>query len=79
MYDLSKLNYTVPVVASDGNIVNISNEDIPTLLFFQIRRQHGPSVEADVVAAVQFHSIEELKRLQQAIEETITRHKTREP
>jgi hypothetical protein len=36
-------------------------------------------LEADVVAAVRMHSIEELEQLQKAIGDTIKKHKNREP
>ncbi|MDB5164120.1 MAG: hypothetical protein JWS12_738 [Candidatus Saccharibacteria bacterium] len=77
--DLSKLNFTVPIMATDGNIVQLTSENIPTLLFFQIRPQAGQGLEADVVAAVRLHSIEELKSLNKSITETIERHENREP
>ncbi len=77
--DLSKLHYSQPVVATDGNIVSINDRGIPTLLFLQFRGQHGTHVEADVVSAVRLHSITELKDLQRAIAETIEKHETKEP
>ncbi len=77
--DLSNLKYIHPVMASDGNIVSINENGIPTLLFLQFRGQTGPSVEADVVSAVRLHSINELEDLQRAIAETIEKHKTKEP
>lgn len=77
--DLSKLNYIHPVVASDGNIVSINDNGIPTLLFLQFRGQNGTNVEADVVSAVRFHNINELKDLHRAISETIEKHENKEP
>lgn len=72
------LNYTVPVVASDGNSLFIAEQGPATLVFFQVRKQQGATVEADVVSAVRFHNLEELKQLQKSIEETIKRHESRE-
>ena len=73
------LNYITPTVASDGNGVFISNDgNIPTLTFFQVRRQEGDKVYADVVASVRMGSLEDLKNLQSSIEETIRNHTTRE-
>lgn len=74
-----QLNYLVPVVASDGNGVFISNDgNIPTLTFFQVRRQEADKVFADVVAAVRMSDLQDLKNLQSSIEETIRNHTTRE-
>ena len=74
-----QLNYLVPTVASDGNGVFISNDgNIPTLTFFQMRRQEGDKVFADVVASVRMGDIEDLKNLQASIAETISNHLKRE-
>lgn len=74
-----ELNHLVPTVASDGHGVFISNDgDIPTLTFFQIRGQVGDHVHADVVAAVRMSGIDDLKKLQDTIEETIRNHTSRE-
>lgn len=74
-----QLNYLVPTVASDGNGVFISNDgNIPTLTFFQVRRQEGDKVFADVVAAVRMSDLQDLKNLQASIEETIRNHTNRE-
>ena len=74
-----QLNYVVPTVASDGNGVFISNDgDIPTLTFFQVRRQEGDKVYADVVASVRMGDLQDLKNLQASIEETIRNHTSRE-
>lgn len=75
-----ELNYIVPTVASDGNGVFISNDgDIPTITFFQVRRQLGDKIEADVVASVRMTSLDDLKALQSSISETIQNHINREP
>ena len=75
-----ELTYIVPTVASDGNGVFISNDgDIPTLTFFQVRRQVGDRVQADVVASVRMSSLDDLKALQSSIDETIRNHLSREP
>lgn len=74
-----ELNYIVPTVASDGNGVFISNDgDIPTLTFFQVRRQVGDKVHADVVASVRMSALEDLTALQASIEETVRNHANRE-
>ena len=74
-----QLNYLVPTVASDGNGIFISNDgDIPTLTFFQVRRQEGDKVFADVVAAIRMSDLQDLKNLQASIEETIRNHASRE-
>ncbi|MBC7707701.1 hypothetical protein H7Y63_00560 [Polaromonas sp.] len=74
-----ELNYVVPTVTSDGNGIFISNDgDIPTLTFFQVRRQQGDKVYADVVASVRLGDIQDLNNLQASIEETIRNHKNRE-
>lgn len=74
-----QLNYLVPTVASDGNGIFISNDgNIPTLTFFQVRRQEGDKVFADVVAAIRLSDLQDLKNLQASIEETIRNHASRE-
>lgn len=73
------LNYKKPVVASDGHTIFISDQGPATLVFFQMRDQSPGGVEADVVAAVRLHNIEELDALQKNIADTIKKHKTREP
>ena len=74
-----ELNYLTPTVISDGNGIFISNDgNIPTLTFFQMRRQEGDKVFADVVASVRLGDLEDLKNLQASIAETIRNHTTRE-
>lgn len=73
------LNYAVPVVTTDGNIIMISDQGVPTLLFFQGRQQHEGHLHADVVAAVRLNSIDELKSLSQSIDDTVKKHNSREP
>ncbi len=74
-----QLNHLVPTVASDGHIVMVSDQGIPTILFFQARSQSGGNVAADVVAAVRLNGIEDLRALTKAISETIKKHESREP
>lgn len=73
------LHYTVPVVTTDGNVVLVSDQGIPTLLFFQARGRDGNNLTADVVAAVRFNDLNDLKSLQKAIADTIKQHNNREP
>jgi hypothetical protein len=73
-----ELNYTSPIVASDGNTIFITEEGPATLVFFQVRKQTPGAVEADAVAAVRFHNLNELKQLQKNITDTIAKHESRE-
>jgi len=73
------LRYVAPIVTSDGNVVMINDNGVPTLLFFQAREQHEDHVHGDVVAAVRLNNTDELKNLAKAIDETIKNYKTREP
>jgi len=74
------LNHIVPTVVADGHIVFIaSNGNVPTLTFFQVRRQDGAKVTADAVASVRMAGLEDLENLQKAIKETISKHKAQEP
>jgi hypothetical protein len=73
------LTYKVPVMANDGHTIFISDQGPVTLVFFQTRNQGPTGLEADVVAAVRMHSLEELEQLQKAIGDTIKKHKNREP
>jgi hypothetical protein len=77
--DNVNLNYAVPVVTTDGHIVMVSDQGVPTLLFFQARNQHEGHLHADVVAAVRLNSIDDLQTLQKAISDTVKKHKDREP
>lgn len=72
------LNYIVPTVVADGNGVFINEANIPTIVFFEGRKQTEAGLQADVVAAVRLGSVADLEALQQAIAETIEKHKTRE-
>ncbi len=74
-----ELNYIVPIVSADGNGVFIRDSDnAPTISFFQIRKQIGNNISADVVAAVRLNNIEELEELQKVIANTIKEHKQKE-
>lgn len=72
------LNYIVPTVVADGNGVFINESNIPSIVFFEGRKQTEVGLQADVVAAVRLNSIDDLEALGQAIAETIEKHKTRE-
>jgi hypothetical protein len=73
------LNYTVPVVTTDGHAVLVNDKGVPTVLFFQARQQHDDHLHADVVAAVRLANLEDLKNLSKAISDTVKKHQTREP
>lgn len=73
------LNYSVPIVTSDGHIVMISEQGVPTLLFFQARQQHEGHLHGDVVAGVRLNNLEDLKNLSKAINDTLKQHREREP
>jgi hypothetical protein len=73
------LRYATPVVSTDGHVVMISDQGVPTVLFFQGREQHEGHLHADVVAAVRLNNIEDLKNLAKAIDDTVKKHKSREP
>ena len=73
------LRYAAPIVSTDGHVVMLNDNGVPTLLFFQAREQHDNHVHADVVAAVRLNNVEDLKNLAKAIDDTIKKHKSREP
>jgi hypothetical protein len=73
------LRYITPIVTSDGHVIMISDQGVPTLLFFQGREQHEGHLHADVVAAVRMNNIDDIKNLSKAIDDTVKQHKTREP
>jgi len=73
------LNHASPTVTTDGHVVMISDQGVPTLLFFQARQQHEGHVHGDVVAAVRLNSIDDLKNLTKAINDTIKTYQSREP
>jgi hypothetical protein len=72
------LKHLVPTVASDGNVIFIAENGVPTLMFFQAREQHEGHVHGDVVASVRLANIEDLEGLGKAIANTVKNHKTRE-
>jgi len=72
------LNYTQPVVASDGHTIFITDQGPVTLVFFQVRGQAADHIDADVVSAVRFHNLDELKGLQKGIDEAIEQHKNQQ-
>jgi len=74
-----RLSYKKPIVAIDGQSIFITEQGPVNLVFFQIREQGPQGVEADVVAAVRLHTIDELKGLKTLIEESINKHETQEP
>jgi len=73
------LNYTTPIVTTDGHVVMINDQGVPTLLFFQARQQHEGHVHGDVVAAVRLNNLDDLENLGKAITNTVKEHKKREP
>jgi hypothetical protein len=73
------LRYTAPIVTSDGNVVMINDNGVPTLLFFQAREQHESHVHGDVVAAVRLNNLDDLENLAKSIKETLKNYKDREP
>lgn len=73
------LRYSVPVVTTDGHVVMVSDNGLPTLLFFQGREQHEGHLHADVVAAVRLNNLQDLKNLAKAIDDTVKKHNSREP
>lgn len=77
--NFDNLNFSVPIVASDGNVVVVTNEGLVNLLFFQMRGQNGNELKADVVAAVRLHTLQELKNFRDAITETLQKHENKEP
>ncbi len=72
------LNYIVPTVVADGNGVFINEADVPTIVFFESRRQTEEGMQADVVASIRISSIADLEALKNAISETIDKHASRE-
>lgn len=73
------LRYAVPVVVSDGHVVAINDNGVPSIMFFQGREQHEGHIHGDVVAAVRLNNIDDLKALSKAIDDTVKQHKSREP
>ena len=72
------LRFMVPTISYDGIVVNITSNGIPSVAFFQRRKQDEQAVQADVVASIRFNSIDELKDLQKTIQETIDNNAKRE-
>ncbi|HLG91116.1 MAG TPA: hypothetical protein VI336_03115 [Candidatus Saccharimonadales bacterium] len=73
------LRYSVPIVTTDGHVIMVSDQGVPTILFFQGREQHDDHMHADVVAAVRLSDLDDLKNLGKAINDTVKKHKNREP
>ena len=73
------LRYSVPIVTTDGHVIMVSDQGVPTILFFQGREQHDDHMHADVVAAVRLSDLDDLKNLGKAINDTVKKHQSREP
>lgn len=74
-----ELNYLVPTVASDGNSIFISNDNgVPTITFFQVRKQSDKALFADAVASIRMNNLDDLRNLQKSIDEAIRSHTERE-
>jgi hypothetical protein len=71
------LNYSAPIVTTDGHVVSVTDQGIPTLLFFQGRQQHDDHLHADVVAAVRLNSLDDLNNLGKAIADTVKKQKNK--
>ena len=72
------LKHLVPTVSTDGHAVVISDQGVPTLMFFQAREQHEGHVHGDVVASVRMNNLEDLENLSKSITQTVKEHKSRE-
>jgi len=72
------LNFREPIVAVDGQNITITDQGPVNLLFFQFRGETEEAVMADVVAAVRFHTIDELRNLQRQINDIIKKHQHRD-
>ena len=77
--NFSDLNFTSPIVASDGTLVMVTQEGLVNLLFIQMRGEKNGQPHADVVAGVRLHNLEELKNLSKTLQDTIQKHENREP
>lgn len=74
-----QLHYVTPTVSQDGSTIFITDgNDVPTINFFQARREDNTNVYVDVVASIRFTTIDELQRLHDQIAETIKQHQNRE-
>lgn len=73
------LRYSTPIVTTDGHVVMVNDQGVPTLLFFQSREQHDDHLHADVVAAVRLSNLDDLKNLSKAIIDTVKKQQSREP
>ncbi len=51
---------------------------MPTITFFQVRKQNGQTIFADAVASVRMGGLDELRNFQKSIEEAIENHLSRE-
>lgn len=71
------LNFKEPIIAVDGQNVTITEQGPVNLIFFQLRGESQEAVLADVVAAVRFHTLEELRNLQRLINDAIKQHENR--
>lgn len=74
-----RLNQQVPVLAKDGITISINDAGMVNVAFFQFRGQQGNDVLGEVVSAIRFQNVEDLKQFSKQIEETIEQHQNREP
>ena len=75
------MTFTVPTVASDGEIVRLrSKGKIAELLVLQFRTLNTKKPRADVVASIRLNDgINGLKRLRKSIDNTINNFENHEP
>lgn len=71
-------NFKEPIVAVDGQNITITDQGPVNLLFFQFRGENEEALLADVVAAVRFHSLEELRNLQRLINDIIKKYESKD-
>jgi hypothetical protein len=74
-----ELDFKVPIVLIDGQTISIHENGMVDIIFWQGRTQSQKKIKADVVAAVKYVSVEDLKRLRGIIDETIEKFEKREP
>ena len=75
----TKINYQVPVIMQDGNLISLSDNGAGNLGFYQIRKVTGNHIdELDIVASIYVANVEDLKNYRDTLSQVIDNYEARE-
>ena len=74
----SDLKFSTPIMATDGNMIMVTDNNLVNILFFQMRMKDNGQPSAEVVSAVRLHNLNELKDFHRSIGDVIKQHESKE-